>query len=476
MAITFVGGQTATITAVKPSTQAITFSLTGGSDVTPSSGDLVLISYSIGTPSDLDFSARVSTSGYTLITELFSSDSDAINMAVYKKIMGATPDSSVAVVGTESSTVGCAVNIRVFRGVSSTNPLDITTATATGIDTGDVNPPAVTPITANNVIVVFGATGIGGTPRTYTTSSTAYLSNFTQRTASGSSFSCITGSGYLTGQPSGISYDPSIWAASLANTAYSWAAATIVLRPESSSAPYTADVPLLDTSLASLVPSVYVETLVNTATSSIYLLGNSPNIFAGASVNLDSKFLVLESFVPSLSALLELNVLTTSINLEGLVPSILSGVSLSAQTLWLNPQSFPPDIFSGVGLFAESKGFTTYASVPKILLSSAIFVGSANLICTVATPTLDFNEGLLVPVTFISLSPKSVNIFSGKTFSVPLKMSQIDSKVPFVLTFNRDYSRVRTLVMLAENRNLLIADFKRVTKQAPVSENRIVRI
>ncbi len=228
MAISYVGGLTAGITAISTATQSISLTSLGLVQ-----GDLVLVSYSLSTvSSDANLSAKISTSGYTQITELFANDTNAANTAVFRKFMGATPDSSLVIVGKNTTAQGGTVVISVFRGVNTAVPLDVTTTTAVAIDTGNANPAAITPAKANNVIVVFANSATSLTLRTYTTASTAYLSGFQQVNNAGSTTGSTAGSGYITGQSAGVSYDPAAWALNTDSTNNSWNAATLVLRPK----------------------------------------------------------------------------------------------------------------------------------------------------------------------------------------------------------------------------------------------------
>lgn len=227
MAITYVGGLTAGITAISSATQSISLTSLG-----LVAGDLVLVSYCLSTvSSDANLSAKISTTGYTQVTELFANDTNAANMAVFRKFMGTTPDSSLVVVGKNTTAQGCTVVISVFRGVNTAVPLDVKTTTAVGIDTGKANPAAITPAKAGNVIAIFASSATSLTLRTYTTASTAYMSGFQQTNNAGSTLGNTSGSGYITGQSAGISYDPAAWAISTDSTNNSWNAATLVLRP-----------------------------------------------------------------------------------------------------------------------------------------------------------------------------------------------------------------------------------------------------
>lgn len=224
MAIQYVGGQT-----FFAQTGSVTFNLTGGIASTPATDDLVLISYAEASSGDVSLASAITTSGYTQVAELFANDSNDANLAVFYKVMGATPNTTVSAKTAASSQNGAACVVHVFRGVDTTTPLDVTSTTATNIDTGNTNPAAITPATSGNVIIPFGCYAEGNVARSYTAPS--YLSNFRQTNRVGTTYGIVTGSGHVTGQPAGVSYDPATWLASNDSSSYSWCAVTLALRP-----------------------------------------------------------------------------------------------------------------------------------------------------------------------------------------------------------------------------------------------------
>jgi hypothetical protein len=262
MAIEYVGGQTASITVASPTTQTITYSLTGGLASAPAAGDLVIVGYGEGAGGDAGLSARISTSGFSLITELYANDSTDSNLAVFRKFMAGTPDSTLVVVGSSTSNAAATVNIQVWRGVDTTTPLDPTTTTATGTNTGNVNPAAITPAATGNVIAVFGHAATA-TANTSTFTAPSYLTNFLQVTRAGGIYRGVGGSGYVTGQPDGVSYDPAQWSISSDSTAYSYTAATLALRPTT-----IISIALTPNGITTTAPSVGASTLVQTYTTS----------------------------------------------------------------------------------------------------------------------------------------------------------------------------------------------------------------
>lgn len=226
MAISYVGGQTASITASTATNTDITFSLSGGSASTPAAGDFVVIAYSIG--STVARVPAVNTAGYTQLTQLNAADTFDANLRVAYKRMGGTPDTTVQVGPTLATTDAGFVTIHVFRGVDPTTPLDVTHTTATAANSGTPNPPAITPANANNVIYVVGSNGHGTTGTMTASYATAFLTgqNITPTNKT------TMGAGYVTGQSAGVSYDPAVFTWSANVNTQGWCAYTLAIREE----------------------------------------------------------------------------------------------------------------------------------------------------------------------------------------------------------------------------------------------------
>lgn len=145
MSITFVGSNTQTRLSDTP----ISLTLPASNQ-----NDLVLV---FTTCQDETKGGPPSTSGYTTISDLTATIGNLRFTASYK-FMGATPDTTVSVPGPGTTTPGLATAALVFRGVSTTTPLDVaaTTVSPTG---GVPNPPAITP-TSNDCCIVVAAGAI----------------------------------------------------------------------------------------------------------------------------------------------------------------------------------------------------------------------------------------------------------------------------------------------------------------------------
>lgn len=148
MAITLVG--TASASTINDTNVTVTLPVGTTTD------DVVYAAFCFGDPTDRD--VGIVTSGYTELADLFANDNRDINFAVYRKVMGGTPDTTVEFdTPTATGNIAAAGAVVVLRGVDTTTPEDATTTTATGIDGSQVDPPSIT--TATNGAWVIAAAG-----------------------------------------------------------------------------------------------------------------------------------------------------------------------------------------------------------------------------------------------------------------------------------------------------------------------------
>lgn len=190
--------------------------------------DIVIVAYErCGT---IDKTAT-EISGYTTIASLFASSTEASNLIVAYKFMGATPDADIVIPRSGSTADAEAVAIQVWRGIDVDNPLDVTAVTNTQTTSGIPDPPAITPVTEGAIIVVAAGTAHTGGTDTFTAT---YLTNFL--TVGGNDDNDATvGIGYLT-WPGGA-YNPAAWTFSQTNsTAFSTNSVTFALRPTTTNA------------------------------------------------------------------------------------------------------------------------------------------------------------------------------------------------------------------------------------------------
>lgn len=192
--------------------------------------DLVIVSYGIGITTD-QVMAMV-TAGYTKVADLYANDTFDTNLGVFWKVMGATPDTTAIVDGLGGLNAAVAAVAMVFRDVDTTTPMDVTPTTATGIDTFHPDPPSIDHANPAGVwTVIAGASGhdTAGAGSGVYTFPTGYTVNAIDRAADDTN-DVTVGMGYNTApadpeDPGVMTHD------SVDNVAYSWAAATLALRP-----------------------------------------------------------------------------------------------------------------------------------------------------------------------------------------------------------------------------------------------------
>lgn len=231
MAISYVGGQIAGF-AGTTSAQTINFGLTGGLAAAPAAGDLVIISYCIGSTVER-FPAIRNTSAVNYTTagaKITVADTFDVTLLVAYRFMPSPTETQFLLTETVGGGTGNAADaghytVHVFRDVDASTPLDVAAVTASAASSRVANPGAITPTTAGAWVYVSGgaASGTGGT---YTcpdmTDFRAGSTVDTNDAQIGSGFRVWT-----TG-----AYDPPAFGGGgTTTTSDAWAAVTLALRP-----------------------------------------------------------------------------------------------------------------------------------------------------------------------------------------------------------------------------------------------------
>lgn len=225
-ALTYVGGKAAGFAGFTAGTQNISLTdLTGGIASSPSSGDIIVVAYGVSSGADLTLTITDNGStAYTYLADLYADDSFDANLRVGYKICAS--DTNLLLGPTANAAHAGAVAIHVWRNVNAT-PIDVTSTTATGIDTSRANPPSITPTTAGAIII---ACGCGGGSASMTNGfTTSDLSNFVAALGDDTSADIAVGMGSYA-WTSGA-FDPAVFGNSTDNVNSSWAAVTLALRP-----------------------------------------------------------------------------------------------------------------------------------------------------------------------------------------------------------------------------------------------------
>lgn len=198
--------------------------LTGGIGTAAQAGDLVIVNN--GFVSTAARTTGVVTAGYTSLWSGFGDDTRDANMSVsYKRLT--TAETSVTVRGSTVASNGSNTVVHVWRNTDPTTPIDVTTVGATGIDSRAINPPSITPITPNAMVIAAGYT-------THTTIMSGVIPPLGfSRMVQASHDPGNVGVAVMAARPwTGIgAVDPGVFTIGSTSTADSWAAATLVLRP-----------------------------------------------------------------------------------------------------------------------------------------------------------------------------------------------------------------------------------------------------
>jgi hypothetical protein len=231
MAISFVGSLP-TVGANNGGNVTLTFSNlrdTSGAQPTLQQGDVVVCAYACS--GTADHAMSTSSSDWTEVSpEAYADGTIDTNLAVYYKVMGASPDTQfvgVGPTGASNGTIGVAM---AFRGLNSA-VLDVAVPTpATGTATSVPNAPSIAPSTAGAWIVVVGA-GAAGAGASYSNSDLSSGSNHFRTGNHPETNDIAIGMGFKSDWVSGA-FDPAAWTGGNVNASNSWAAFTLALKPD----------------------------------------------------------------------------------------------------------------------------------------------------------------------------------------------------------------------------------------------------
>jgi hypothetical protein len=227
--IQYVGGTTS---AQLGGTTDVTVSLTGltgGLASAPQYGDLIIVAAELCGTANKTFNIA----GFTQIADLYQNDTEDSNFFVGYAFATPIPQTSVTITGGSTNAAdGLAVAVQVYRNVSLTTPFDVTTTTFGALNGAIPNPPAITPVTTDALIVVAAGAAHDATGGGAFTAS--YLSNFitTNTVALAETNDATVGIGNVA-WTSGA-YDPAAWTfTGTGGTAANWSynSVTMALRP-----------------------------------------------------------------------------------------------------------------------------------------------------------------------------------------------------------------------------------------------------
>jgi hypothetical protein len=414
MAIQYVGGVLNGRAGATTTTNQSLTALTGGIGSAPQAGDLVLVYISIGTAAGYTPS-NYTPSGYASIGAYVS-----VGAANYTytdtawKFMTSTPDTSVTIPSSGNARNAQSWAIQVFRGVDPTfNPFYAHSAAA-GSASGRPNPAAITPSTAGSWITYFGASA-AATGAAYT-APTGFATNWLSRTTA-DTYDSMIGAGYYTGWTSG-SYDPAaITEGGTTNSADTWVAVAIALKPEGGS-PYT-----LDSSPGSYSTSGAAATTIRSRISSLnstsfsltgaisstlkgFLAATTLGAFAVtglaaefehvATPPAESGEYAVSGFSANILRAAQFNVAASSYALQGAADTSLSySFAINAEQGAISYAGVEGNLCVGWQHPALARAFTTTGFPSFYVKTNTLLSASAEYTITEYSPTLEYSKNLL---------------------------------------------------------------------------------
>lgn len=255
-----------------------------------------------------------SSTGWTEVHEDYTNGtSNDTNLALYYKVMGASPDTSFVAVGPTGNNNGTIGVAFAFRGIDPA-VLDIAFVAAShsagGTATTNPNPPSITPSSAGAWVAVVGA-GAAAVGGAYSTPSD--LSSTTNHFRSGNHAETIDialGLGIKTDWSSGA-FDPAAWTGGVSNAGDSWRAFVIALKPA------------LTGSL-----SVTLEALTSSSAATLALAASASPTFEALTSSAAGVLPLVASASPTLEALSLSS--ASALAIAGLAAATLSDVTLSS--------------------------------------------------------------------------------------------------------------------------------------------------
>lgn len=188
-------------------------------------GDFILVVHAARSGSDLNMSLADPT--YTTIADLYANHTIDANLGVHWKISNGTETTLALPGGTGVTLQTCSV--QVWRGVNLVSPLDVTPTTAISTNSGLAVNPSITVVTDDS-LVLLAASVMTNNNLSIVTQPPGFTDLTVAATPSGSVITRASVASKLAATAGLASGGP--WAMSSAdNTAYSWCACTLALRP-----------------------------------------------------------------------------------------------------------------------------------------------------------------------------------------------------------------------------------------------------
>lgn len=190
-------------------------------------------------------------------------------------------------------------------------------------------------------------------------------------------------------------------------------------------------------------PSIFSGKAVAVNVTNLTLNPHNPSFASGLSVVVPNKQFVLSAFEVAVYSGKSIVAYTTPISVVAQTPSVASGKLAVVPNATVELSAFNPSLSSSYLALVPTKDLTVLAETPSV---------SASVFITVVTVGETKNFSLLAVTPILT---------TGKSSFVPSVNMQVTSPTAYLSVFNKDYSRPRTTIVMAENRLLLLTDVKR---------------
>jgi len=230
MALTYVGGTSGGGTGASY-TVSLNGTLTGGSNSSPSAGDLILVFCGEPNAGVVTPTCSGNTYGAYPTNGAVQNQADTCdaNLAKWYAFAGATPDTTLTITrGNNNTTHGSATVVQVWRGAHTTDPFNVTQVQVGASNSSAADPGAITPTTAGSMVIYCGhASQVAASGTAFTAAGTYPITLKND----GSAFDSIIMVAAYTAWTSGA-YDPAAFTGSTTNTSVACEAVTIVVQPQ----------------------------------------------------------------------------------------------------------------------------------------------------------------------------------------------------------------------------------------------------
>lgn len=190
--------------------------------------DVMFLIYAFASSDNVDDNIAASTSGSTELADLFQNDNRECQLAAYRKVMPSTPDSSFVVTGGGSASDAAGAVEHMWTGVDTTTPEDATTTTAGNINSSIPDPPSITTVTDNAIVIAGGAGTFSATRDTAVTQPAGYSNQLNDGANDTNAITVVMASKLVASHGA---ENPGAWSSWTDAVTESWNAVTIAVRP-----------------------------------------------------------------------------------------------------------------------------------------------------------------------------------------------------------------------------------------------------